>query len=124
MIRVPCNTQSQRDSQHREVTPRTNISRTRCYSQHHRLIIGEWGRLAAWQSKPSKANSTPCWLPLFLSFSRNSFAVKHLDDGVPHSISSLMVFSRDHTPKTFPCASMHIHLFWSSLLKTELFPNT
>jgi hypothetical protein len=24
-----------------------------------------------------------------------------LDDGVPDSISSLMVFSRDHTPKTF-----------------------
>jgi hypothetical protein len=50
--------------------------------------------------------------------------VKHLADGVPDSISSLMVFSCDHTPKTFPCASMHIHLFRSSLLKTELFPNT
>jgi hypothetical protein len=43
--------------------------------------------------------------------------VTHLDDGVPDSISSLMVSSRDHTPKTFPCASMHIHFFRSSLLK-------
>jgi hypothetical protein len=43
--------------------------------------------------------------------------VMHLDDGVPDSISSLMVSSRDHTPKTFPCAFMHIHLFRSSLLK-------
>jgi hypothetical protein len=95
--------------------------------QHHRLIIGEWGRLAAWQSKPSKANSTPCWLSLSLSFSPKSFftsRVKHLDDGVPDSISSLMVSSRDHTSKTFPCACMHIHLVRGSLLKTELFPNT
>jgi hypothetical protein len=48
---------------------------------------------------------------------QNPFAhqVKLLDDGVPDKISSLMVFSRAHTPKTFPCASMHIHLFWSSL---------
>jgi hypothetical protein len=30
MLRVPCNTRFQRDSQHGEVTPRTNISRTRC----------------------------------------------------------------------------------------------
>jgi hypothetical protein len=30
MLRVPCNTWSQRDSQHGEVTPRTNISQTRC----------------------------------------------------------------------------------------------
>jgi hypothetical protein len=43
--------------------------------------------------------------------------VTHLDDRVPDSISSLMVSFRDHTPKTFPCAFMHIHLFWSSLLK-------
>jgi hypothetical protein len=34
--------------------------------------------------------------------------VTHLDDGVPDSISSLMVSSRDHTPKAFPCAFMHI----------------
>jgi hypothetical protein len=40
---------------------------------------------------------------LCLSYSpQNPFAyprVKLLDDGVPDSISSLMVFSRDHTPK-------------------------
>jgi hypothetical protein len=29
--------------------------------------------------------------------------VKHLDDGVPDSISSLMVSSHDHTPKNFQC---------------------
>jgi hypothetical protein len=40
-----------------------------------------------------------------------------LDDGIPDSISSLMVSSRDNTPKTFPWAFMHIHLFRSSLLK-------
>jgi hypothetical protein len=87
--------------------------------QHHRLIIGEWGWLAPWQSKPSKTNSTPCWLSLSLSFSQKSACTKvtHLDNGVPDSISSLMVSSRDHTPKTFPYAFMHIHLFWSSLLK-------
>jgi hypothetical protein len=53
----------------------------------------------------------------------NPFAhprVKHLDDGVPDSISSLMVSSRDHTlEKNFQCASMHIHLFRGSLLKTK-----
>jgi hypothetical protein len=49
--------------------------------------------------------------------------VKHLDDGVPDKIYLLLHFSRDHTPKTFSCASMHIHLFRGSLLKTELFPN-
>jgi hypothetical protein len=31
--------------------------------------------------------------------------------------------SRDHTLKTFQCASMHIHLFRGSLLKTKQFPN-
>jgi hypothetical protein len=45
--------------------------------------------------------------------------VTHLDDGVLDSISSLMVSSHDHTPKTFPCAFMHIHLFRSSLLKID-----
>jgi hypothetical protein len=46
----------------------------------------------------------------YLCFShspQNPFAhplVKHLDDGVPDGISLLMVFSRDHTPKTFQCA--------------------
>jgi hypothetical protein len=28
-------------------------------------------------------------------------------------------FSRDHSPKTFQCASMHIHLFRGSFLKTK-----
>jgi hypothetical protein len=77
--------------------------------------VGSIGCLA----KLSKANSTPCWLSLSLSFSQKSTCTKvtHLDDGVPDSISSLMVFSRDHTPKTFSCAFMHIHLFRSSLLE-------
>jgi hypothetical protein len=58
---------------------------------------------------------------------QNPFAhpwVKHLDDGVPDIISLLMGSSRDHTPKTFQCAFMHIHLFWGSLLKTKSLPNT
>jgi hypothetical protein len=46
--------------------------------------------------------------------------VTHLDDGVPDSISSLTVLSRAHTPKTFPCAFMHIHLFRGSLLKIKI----
>jgi hypothetical protein len=29
---------------------------------------------------------------------------------------------RSHS-KNLPCASMHIHLFWGSLLKTKQFPN-
>jgi hypothetical protein len=45
--------------------------------------------------------------------------VKHLDDGVPDTISLPVRFSRDHTPKIFQCVSMHIHLFRGSLLKTE-----
>jgi hypothetical protein len=118
MIRVPCNTRSQRDSQHREVTPRTNISRTQCCFTTP-PVDHRWVGLIGCLAKPSKANSTPCWLSLSLSFSQKSTCTKvtHLDDGVPDSISSLMVSSRDHTPKTFPCAFMHIHLFRSSLLK-------
>jgi hypothetical protein len=70
--------------------------------------------------KLSKANSTPYWLSLSLSFSPKIHLhnkVTYLNDGVPDSTSSLMVSSRDHTPKTFRCAFMHIHLFRSSLLK-------
>jgi hypothetical protein len=45
--------------------------------------------------------------------------VKHSGDGVPDTISLLVSFSRDHSPKTFQCASMHIHLFRGSFLKTK-----
>jgi hypothetical protein len=41
---------------------------------------------------------------------QNPFAhpqVKHLDDGVPDTISLLVSFSCDHTPKTFQCAHAH-----------------
>jgi hypothetical protein len=115
MIRVPCNTRFQRDSQHREVTPRTKISRTRCCFTTPPVdheVRGVYWPLG----KPSKTNSTPCWLSLSLSFSPKI----HLHNKVtwgPDTISSLMVSSRDHTPKTFPCAFMHIHLFRSTLLK-------
>jgi hypothetical protein len=57
---------------------------------------------------------------------QNPFAhpwVKHLDDGVLDTISLLVSSSRDHTPKTFECAFMHIHLFRGFLLKTKQFPN-
>jgi hypothetical protein len=78
-----------------------------------------WVGLIGCLEKLSKANSTPCWLSLSLSFSQKSTCTKvtHLDDGGSDSISSLMVSSCNHTPKTFPCASMHIHLSRSSLLK-------
>jgi hypothetical protein len=48
--------------------------------------------------------------------------VKLLDDGVPNKISLLMVFSRDHFPKTFQCASMYIHLFRGSLFENRAIP--
>jgi hypothetical protein len=87
-------------------------------SQHHRLIK-RWVGSIDCLAKPSKANSTPCRFSLSLSFSQKSTCTKvtHLDDVVPDSISSLMVSSRAHTPKTFSCTFMHIHLFRSSLLK-------
>jgi hypothetical protein len=64
---------SQRDSQHGEVTHRTNISRTRCCFTTPPVDHEVRGVYAAWKSKPSNANSTPCRLLLFLSFSPKSF---------------------------------------------------
>jgi hypothetical protein len=56
MLRVSWNSRSQRDSQRGEITPRANISRTWCCFTAPMVDQGEWGQLAAWQSKLSKAN--------------------------------------------------------------------
>jgi hypothetical protein len=87
MLWVPCNTRSQRDSQHGEVTPRR---------------VGLIGYLAI---KAEYSQFTSLLVTLVsLILAQNTFAhprVKHLDDGVLDSISLLMGSSRDHTPKTF-----------------------
>jgi hypothetical protein len=128
MLWVPCNTRSQRDSQHGEVTPRTNISRTLCCFTtppvDHEVRGVYW--LPGNQSRVKPTQLRVGYL-CFSDSPQNPFAhpwVKHLDDGVPASISLLMGSSRDHTPKkTFQCAFMHIHLFRGSLLKIKQFPN-
>jgi hypothetical protein len=110
-------------SKHREVAPRTNISRSWCSFTtplvDHKVSRVYW--LPSNQSQVKTLHLHVGYLGLFHS-PQNPLAhpwVKHSGDGVPDTISLPVSFSRDHSPKTFQCASMHIHLFRGSFLKTK-----
>jgi hypothetical protein len=96
MLGVPCNTRTQRDSQHGKVTPQR---------------VGSIGYLGKGRVKAIQLHVGYLCLSHSPQNPLTHPRVKHLDDGVPDTISLLVSFSCDHTPKTFQCASMYIHLF-------------
>jgi hypothetical protein len=127
MLRVTCNTRSQRDSQHGEVTPRTNISRTRCCFTtppvDHEVSGADWLPVKESLVKPIQL----CVGCLCLSHSHQkstcttNWHTRMMGSGYYFFVDGLLPQSHS---KNLPCASMHIHLFRGSLLKTKQFPNT